>query len=605
MRDFSEMFEKVENKLEQRAAIKVSSARPDSPTAIVYAGRRSMEAQKEIERTLRRVWRAQADKLCHFLMDDSGYFLCSGGQPVSALTIDDVIDQTEGMFGTEDGFRQRGDLFLVLIQNTEQYEDIEHFRRDYMAVEDFAEKMNCTVRVLKIVLLDESYRSKDMAEQIRGFLRRVIQDGEVQNRKTMILSSRLRSGQLLKNQMLRENYILAGNVILIANGCAKNFTAAYTDMYPVGSSEMLTASYSRITRPNRDICEVMTNTILQCVTDYLKPTEPMSTGDIQERLGIQNFLSGAFRKYVLDNIPRRETLESLPRSTGNLEPIGNLPFNQFDRLTMGSFELFFKENVQSLCTSEMFAEKFRRDFEDYVCDRFTHREAASSLTEQNIEVVLRDISIDLPNGNLTAFQYMNKRVEATSREAMIPICREVMNRVRRDAEAYLLQVQELVEEFNMHYMMEVEPTVKDFYEQLVKRILDGDTLGKELKAQLDGPKMSNSRFLDMIYDIIAAIIGKEAVFNMPLDKEMERRLGGNSSLVQSTVQKLLLDSLGDKIRLKTAISPNKSMDIMLNDGQENIFSFLQEKYPDLRWMDTQNGSTAELIQFFRVVETVI
>jgi hypothetical protein len=32
---------------------------------------------------------------------------------------------------------------------------------------------------------------------------------------------------------------------------------------------------------------------------------------------------------------------------------------------------------------------------------------------------------------------------------------------------------------------------------------------------------------------------------------------------------------------------------------------LQEKYPDLRWMDTQNGSTAELIQFFRVVETVI
>ena len=79
MTDITQMLEQLESQLEQRAAVSKTNAQPDTPTAIVYAGRRSLEAQPDIEQTLRRVWRGRADAVCHFLMERDGYARCTGG----------------------------------------------------------------------------------------------------------------------------------------------------------------------------------------------------------------------------------------------------------------------------------------------------------------------------------------------------------------------------------------------------------------------------------------------------------------------------------------------------------------------------------------------
>lgn len=608
MTDITQMLEQLESQLEQRAAVSKTNAQPDTPTAIVYAGRRSLEAQPDIEQTLRRVWRGRADAVCHFLMERDGYARCTGGQAMGAMTESEVVDRIESMFGDDRSFHKLSNLFLVLIQDTEQYRELAEFRRDYLEADAFADRMDNGVTVMKIVLLDESNRGKELANQIRGFLRERIQSSTESNRSTVILSNRLRNGQLLKNRMLRENYILAGGIILTANGYAQGFEAAYSTMFPLNSRDMLTASYSRIPRPNRDICEVMVNTLLEWLISRFERAQTLKISDISNRLdmtgGVPKTMSECFKRSISGNMLPREALECLPRSAQDLGVIGSQPFDQFNRMTMGSFDLFFRQNAEPLCRAEGVLEQFRREFREFVQSKFTPREAAFSLTPQNIDAVLEQISISEPSGKLPAYSYMCKLMETRFYAAVLPVCREVLEQISQEAQRYIAQLRSLVDEFNQNYMLDVLPTVRDHYEPLVRHDLDGE-LGLRLLELMNRERLDDQGLLKAVYDTLVTITRSHEIFTLPLAEEMECRLGGNKNLMQSTIRQILLDCLSEKIRLKSSISPSKSMDVLLLDTNCEVFGFLQDMYPDMLRLNTSNGSTVELIQFFRVGETVI
>lgn len=607
MRDINELLEKLENLLEQRAAVQITTAQPEWPTAVLYAGRRSMEAQKDIEHTLRQVWRVRADAICHFLLEEGGYAQCSGGQAMGPVERSEAIDRIEDMFGVENCFRQQSDLFVVLIQNTDQYTDLGAFRQDYMEADALADAMGSNVRVMKIVLLDESNRSKEMAEQIRLFLREEIQKGTEDNRHTIILSNRLRNGQLLQNQKLRENYMLAGSIILVANGRNEDFDAAYSQLFPMKDSTMLTASYARVTRPNRNICEAMVNAVLRWILQYCEQKALLSVNDISKRLeingGSMKLTSDSFKKYIMGNVPSRESLECLPRSTMNMDSIGHLPFEQFDKLTMGSFALFFDQNVRHLCRGEDSKEQFRQEFYRLARDRFSHREAAFSLSSQNIDTALREIDAAEPAKGTRAYEYLSKRMEMQYCVDMLPVCREVLMQISQESRNYIDQIRNLVEQFNMNYMLDMEPTVVNCYEPLVQRAMEHEQ--KNIGGRLDGEKLENYEILQMVYDILEKIIGQNPIFSLSLADEMVKRMNSNRSLIQTTIRQKLLERLGDKIRLRSSITPKQSMDVLLLDTASDVFDFMKSTYPEMNRMNTSNGSAVELIQFFRVGETVI
>ena len=608
MRDINELLEKLENLLEQRAAVQITTAQPESPTVVLYAGRRSMEAQKDIEHTLRRVWRVRADSICHFLLEEESCAPCSGGQAMAPMSREDAIERIEGMFGVKSCFHQQNDLFVVLIQNTDQYRDMEAFIRDYMEADGLADAMNGQARVMKIVLLDETNRNKEMAEQIRLFLREQIRSGTGSNRHTIILSNRLRGGQLLQNQMLRENYMLAGSIILVANGCNEDFDAAYHRMFSWSQRELLTASYARITRPNRNICEVMVNTVLQWIEQYCERKELLSVSDISKRLenngGTLKLIDDSFKKHIMGNIPSRETLECLPRDTMNMDVIGHLPFEQFDKRTMGSFALFFDQNVRHLCQGEDSEELFRQEFYRFARERFSHREAAGSLSSQNIETVLGEIEATEPPRGLRAYEYLCKRMEMQYCVDMLPVCREVLLQIGRESRDYIEQIRSLVEQFNMNYMLDMEPTVENCYAPLVQRALDHEHQAW-IAGRLDGEKLENHEILQMVYDILEKIIGQNPIFSLSLADEMVKRMNSNRSLIQTTIRQQLLEQQSDKIRLRSYLVPKQIMDVLLLDTASDVFDFMLSIYPDMERMNTRNGSVVELLQFFRIGETVI
>lgn len=608
MRDISQMLEQLESQLEQRADVNITSVQPETPTAIMYAGRRSLEAQPDLEQTLRRVWRARADAVCHFLQEKGNYAQCSGGRATLTMTEAEVIAQIENMFGDDRNFHKLTELFLVMIQNTEQYQSLEEFRQDYLAPNELADRMDSNITVLKIVLLDESSRCKALAEQIRGFLRTEIQEGAGLNRSTIILSNRLRNGQLLLNRMLRENYTLAGNIILIANGFTQGFNAAYPTMFPLNSKDMLTASYSWLPRPNRDICEVMVHVTLQWLSDHFARTEPMKVSAISERLKIEGgvipTMSECFQRHIAGSIPGIDALECLPRSSMDIGDIADKPFPYFDQVTMGSFGIFFEQNILPMCRTEGSIELFRQDFRAFVRSQFSLQEAAYALTPQNIETVLRESRIADPKNTISAYVYMHELLKCRYYEAMIPVCREVLEQVNREAREYIGLIQSLVDSFNQNYMISVDPTVEDYYAPLVRGALGGDK-GKELAGRLSRTQQDEQGILAAVYDTLMSIVGSYEIFGMSLVEELRKRLGGNQNLMQTKICDDLLNPLSDRVRLKAAISPAKCMDVMLLDTNCDVFSFLEEMYPHMRRMNTRNGSTVEMVQFFRVGETVI
>lgn len=608
MREISELLEQLENQLEQRAAVAKTAAQPDLPTAVIYAGRRSLEAQVDIEHTLRQMWRVRADAVCHFLVEREGYSRCSGGIPMQVITESDMIDQIEGMFESEKCFRRLSGLFLCLVQDTAQYQNLEEFLRDYLALDSLAPKFDIGVNTMKLLLLDESNKGRNLAEQIRKYLLQEIRSGCASSRTTVLLSNRLSKGQLLKNRTMRENYMLAGSIILTANGWSGDYKPAYTDMFPVNSMELLTVSYSRLVRPNRDICEVMVNTLLEWVMGQFSREDPLKASDISERLGITGGIlkpmSDSYKRQMPIGTASREMLECLPRSSAVLGSIGDLPFDRFDALTMRSFNLFFEMNLAPLCSAEGCMDQFRQEFRSYVQNRFKPREAAYSLTPEKIDEVLKEINISDPPASTTAYLYMCKKLEYQYYRTMLPVCREILLEISREAAEYIARVQALEDSFSLHYMLSVEPTVRSYYEPLVRQSLNGE-LGASLAELLDKGWMDEQQLLDALGSTLSRIIGSYNIFTMSLADEMTRRLGGNMNTMQATVKQVLLDELSAKIRLKSAITPNKCMDILLRDAKCEIFDFMKTIYPNMVRMDTGNGSVVELIQFFRVGETTI
>lgn len=606
MREISEMLDRLEKQLEQRADVAKTTTQPEHPTAVIYAGRKSLEAQADIEQTLYRVWRVRADAVRHFMMDRGAFSLCRGGVPMQVLPEPEIIEQIEGMFGSDQWFNNLAGLFLCMVQDTAQYQDMEAFLSDYRELDRFAKQFDAKVNTMKLLLLDESNKGKALSEQIRAFLRSEISGNSGSSRTTVILSNRLSSGQLLKNQLLRENYILAGNLILIANGYSGTYLPAYSNMFSVNNTELLTASYSRLTRPNRDICEVMVNTLLEWMGGQFDRGKVLRVSEISDRLGI----TGGILKTMSDSYKRqtfpvsRETLDCLPRATAELGSIGDMSFSRYDTMTMNSFEPFFQMNLAPACQTEGGIDQFRQEFRRFAMGKFSPREAAYSLTAQNIDAVLSEIHVLEPSRSEAAYLYMRKRVEVQYYRTMLPVCREVLLEISREAGEYIERLKSLIDSFNRNYMLNVEPTVQMYYEPLVKQSLNGE-LGMMLAELLDRERMEDEQLLEALCDTLSRIISSQSIFTMSLAGEMERRLGGNVNTMQTTVKHILLDRLSDKIRLKSAISPNKCMDIMMLDTKCSVFDFMQTMYPDMVRMDTGNGSAVELIQFFRVGQTTL
>lgn len=581
---------------------------PATPTAIIYANEKAYEAHEEIETTLHRVWRGRADAVCQMVIRDGEYYLPLENNGWQLLSNEEVQEQIDELFAQEQSFRTMNELLLVLIQNTADYTDVGQFKTDYISLDELKNKLGMSAcNTMKVVLLDESGKGRALASQIKTYLRESMSAGETASRATAILSNRLKNGVLLTGKRIRVNYSLAGNLILLANNSNNQnmgaFTPKYSSMFPISDLHFITASYTYDSRPNKAICEVLINATLSWLEERFGKGELLSMDLMSKKLeitgGSMKSLDRFFQQYIADRLPPREVLEYLPRNGVNLESVGNLPFKEYDRVTMGGFRSFYENTILPQCASERLRRQFRDYFMEQVRGRFTPKEAARSITVQTVEQVLNQLRQEEPSEARPVADYMVAKAKLDYCKMMLPICEEVLLDVGATAREHIKEISELSEEFQHSYMLDIDDSVQRFYHELATAKLEGE-FGEQLLEIFNKSNLTKAGMLSALDQIIKLIISSHPIFGMSMVKELIMRMGGNANMVQPIIQELT-DDLGDSIRLQTTIVPEIIFKTMLVDKHEvEFYDLLKTLFSNADSLNTGNSNGVEFVQLYAI-----
>lgn len=608
MENVSELIDSLTAILENQARTRITDNMPDTPTAIIYAGSKAYEAHEEIQATLRSVWRGRTDHLCQMVLLEGRYHSPQSDGSMAPLTEDEVQMQIDEMFAQEHSFRGMNGMLLTMLLDTADYTSLEEFRSAYLALDALREQLGITgCEAMKIVLLDESGHGRSQAREIRGYLAALMEAEDNAARSTVILSNRLKNGVLLSGERIRENYALAANLILLANGSNSAFSPKFARMFPLSQRNFLTASYSRIRKPNKKICEILVNTTLSWLETHFNRGDLLTVDDISKKLEITGgqlkTIDRFFQKHILETLPKPNVLEFLPRTGANLENLTVLPFAEYDRQTMGGFEPFYESTVVALYQSDRIRRLFRDAFQKDVQNVFSPKEAARSLTAQTIEQVIQQIRCDGPKADTVAGNYLNLRAKADCSRLLLPICEEVLKELSASARVHIQHVSDIVQEFQHSYMMDVDETLRQYYHTLALDKLDG-SLGEQLLATFNRTDLSKRDMLSALYDTISLLFSSDPIFGLPLEQEMTQRMGGNGKQVQLIIQEELTDGLSERTRLQTAIVPELASEtILVNQKDENgntgtFYNYLANIFTSAECLDTGNSNSIEFVQLY-------
>ncbi len=614
MENFAELLAGLSGILEGQTRMRVTDNMPSSPMAVVYAGEKSAEAREEVDTVLHRVWKSWADDLCCFLMRDGRFFLPEGGGGAAPLSEDGMRKLVNKMFAKEDTFRNmKNGVMLCLVQDTAQYQTLEEFQKDFAALDLLGKQLDVgDFRTLKLVLLDEIDAGRNLAPAIKRDLERRIQQEEPSCRAVAVLSNRLKSGALLAEERARENYSLAGDLILIANSGGPGCSPAYDLMFPPHPRRFLTASRSGKKKPVKLIAQILVDTVLEWLGERFGEGRSLDMNEISQRLeisgGTVKSIEEWFKAHIQENLPKGTALEYLPRGSENLGTIRNLPFREYDRLTLGAFRPFYEKVVGKECKSEQVERDFYKLFLSIAREKLPPREAAQSLNSAKVDNVLAQVRPEEPKDTAPAYQYMLAKAKADYYACCLKACRQALLATAESAKKHMDRVNKLIEEFQGGSRLNADHTLKEHYRRLTMDALNGGE-GERLLNSLNRAGLSRAGMLEEIYRTVEAIVTGEPIFSLPLEQEMTQRMGGDGGQFRSIVEEMT-GKLDDATRLRPNRGPTSFFEtILLNrkgqDGKDTeFFQNLSTLFPKARYLDTGDSNSVEFVRLY-ICDTIL
>lgn len=561
MENIEELLESVTEKLEnQFQKTGTVGNMPRVPMMILYAGERAYDSQKDISNTLHQVWRKRADAVSHWKLEEE----------MDVSKFQQTVDE---LYNNDSCFRNMNDLFLCFVFDSRDYADIRSFKQAYERVEQIKEYSGQSYCLtMSIVLLDDTAAGSGLSREVKTYLQEKLENKELSYRSTVLLSNRMYGGARLTGSRIRENYNLAGTILLLANSEGADYSAPVAMMFPAeNNAYYLTAAYSRVNRPNRKICEFVLHKALSWLEEQLMRGQGLSFDALCARLEIRGgnlqCLTEFFNREVEGNLPNQSALEYLPRATKDTGSLVNRSYRSFDNETMGCADTFYEKEFKPLI--EKISKQFSEQFYKHLSKKLSMGEVAATFSDTMIDNVLKQFYNAQLSDEMKVYQYFTERAKTDLTKLVLPMCRLQMQELRKNAVDCVQKLRDLIQEFQDGFFVDAEgQNMKDYYEALTMQFLEKPESEKYVE-KFNGTNGDKVQILDLLAEMLDAIITENPIFSAPLIEEMTIRMGEDPLVIQETLQKELMSNIEEKIRLKTITKPMLLQETFVVDQKEN------------------------------------
>ena len=571
--DVVNMIDLMTESLDNQFTPRQTGNTPITPVIILYMGEKAGEASRAITYAIKKNWRTKAvsnipQLLFRKCTDDSS-------NSISRIKPDEGIEEELDEYGFEDMvdevqsydtcFSVMNQLLLCTVESIDDCESINDFQEISEAITSLRKEAGIEeYRMIRFVLLNESARKKKLSGEVRSFLADSWKKHTI-NESLVIISNRLRDNSLLMGERLIANYQLVGSLIVISNSLTKEFQNGISLFLRNNLSYAVTASYSRLDRPNRKITEIVLQSILKWISKHISESIKLSLNDIYKKMGISGgkmlFVEQFFNNSVKTHLPSSDLFEYFPRRTGNFGSLLQMSFKAFDEETFGGFNLF----IDRLSVFDIpMLDAFRRDFREYLEESITEPEAAASLTDTNIKNIISELTIDKPRESLQLKQYIEDSMKYAFLEKILPVCAEELKSYYEESRNHVFLLEKFTEELNNH--SSVQPgdlQLQKFYEEIVTNFLNGEQ-GIELLNQYSKCDGKTSEFCELLRKTFETLISSNRIFSLPLEDELAERMQGDRNSMKIVDQELM-DNITGRTRLQTIGPINEYYHIVMGN----------------------------------------
>lgn len=613
MRELSELKTGLAEELEESFRHGVITNIPRSPMAVIYQDSGARRAKEQIDLIFQSIWGDKRKAIVQLVMDNGAFQDADSGE---ALTTEDVQERIDEMYADDGSFRNMNRLRVFLLLDTGSYSEPEAFQRAYEQVRQVQGFITDGLLTTAIVLLDESTRNKQTANAIREYLRTLLDNQTHFHSSTILLSNRLSSGALLAGRRIQENYAMAGWIILLANSIGAGYAPDDTVFYPIGQRTYLTAAFSEITRPNKDICDIVLHTIFNWIDRQIQNNGSMAHDridleDLYQRLEISGgkaqVLDGFYRDSIAERLPTWEAFRFLPRLRPEQEDFRTKTFAALDQECMGGCAAFFESICSSFLNKRQESE-FRKYVQSYLRKRLSAAERENVLTAANAQKLLHLLQPKEPGEQLRFDHYLEEKSYAAYLNWALPIFQDVLQKEQKFASEYAKEFESILREFQQGYFPD-NPDLERYYTGITNEILESASgrLGVRLLEETGANSKDRSALLDCFRRAVEEIFSERAIFHMPLEQEMVNRMGQNPHDVHNQIYNMLFKDLDGRIRLKTALTPTEQKQITIvnqhrKDGTDTeLYRSIQKNVSDaaaMTYFDSCNSNSIKIIRFY-------
>lgn len=611
MEDIKELKSILSDELEKSFRRGIINNMPRVPMLIVYTDEEAKKAKEEIDSVLQHIWGDRKKNIVQMAMDGELFLDVDSGKNLAEEEVQESIDT---MYASDNSFRDMSRLCIVLLHAAASCSDLSIFQKRFECIRQIKKLLSDSSLTTSIVLLDESAKFRRTGSEIRKYLGGLLEKKSNLYESTFLLSNRLSNGSLLAGERIKENYAMAGWIILLLNGIGAGYTPDLSLFYPVGKDYYLTAAFSEVNRPNDVICDIVLHTMLIWIDRHThmqgkEQNRNLAIEDLFQRLEISGnqarFLEDFFQQNIVDKIPSASVFKYLPRQHIGEMNITAMDFRTVEQETMGGCSAM-------LAGLPLFHQQMKNDFirfmQNYLRNRLSTAEMECALSVSNIQELLRQIHPTELTGKERIEVYIREKVYTDYLNWVLPICEEVLKKEQKNSAVHTKEFEGILQEFQQGYFPN-DPDLERYYAAITNEELERATggLGERLMNEISSRGGQRNEILDCLKKAAQEIFSAKPVFHMPLEQEMVSRMGQNPNDIHNQIYNTLFRDLDNHIRLKTAIALSAQKQITIvnqrgEDGAETeLYQSIKKNVSDaanMIYFDSCNSNTIKILRFY-------